>query len=100
MVFGTVFGRRPLLAGVLLLGNLPRLPDAGTEELHCDEGQSTAASCRTARSCEGENQFIERTCGPISVMSASGTKRTWRDVRHESAFGGKAENIYSALVTH
>src|SRR5258706_13755934 len=36
--------------------------------------------------------------------STHGTKRTWRDVRHESAFGGKAENIYSArvfrLLTH
>jgi hypothetical protein len=31
-------------------------------------------------------------------MPASGTKRTWRDVRHESAFGGKAENIYSERV--
>src|SRR5258706_1603606 len=36
--------------------------------------------------------------------STHGTFRTWRDVRHESAFGGKAENIYSArvfrLLTH
>src|SRR6266403_6287109 len=31
-------------------------------------------------------------------MSLIGTKRTWRDVRHESAFGGKAENIYSERV--
>src|SRR5258706_5276452 len=31
-------------------------------------------------------------------MSPPGTKRTWRDVRHESAFGGKAENIYSERV--
>src|SRR5260221_14641600 len=30
--------------------------------------------------------------------STHGTKRTWRDVRHESAFGGKAENIYSERV--
>ncbi len=30
--------------------------------------------------------------------SVVGTKRTWRDVRHESAFGGKAENIYSERV--
>src|SRR5260370_15564142 len=30
--------------------------------------------------------------------SGIGTKRTWRDVRHESAFGGKAENIYSERV--
>ena len=25
------------------------------------------------------------------MMAAIGTKRTWRDVRRESAFGGKAE---------
>jgi hypothetical protein len=25
------------------------------------------------------------------MTSANGTKRTWRDVRHESAFGGRAE---------
>ena len=31
-------------------------------------------------------------------MSPPGTKRTWRDVRHESAFGGKAENMYSERV--
>ena len=31
-------------------------------------------------------------------MTASGTFRTWRDVRPESAFGGKAENIYSERV--
>src|SRR5260370_39264088 len=30
-----------------------------------------------------------------AATSAFGTFRTWRDVRHESAFGGKAENIYS-----
>ena len=29
------------------------------------------------------------------LMSGSGTTRTWRDVRLESAFGGKAENICS-----
>jgi hypothetical protein len=28
-------------------------------------------------------------------MSACGTKRSWRDVRHESASRGKAENICS-----
>ena len=33
-----------------------------------------------------------------SKMTAVGTFRTWRDVRHESAFGGKAENIYSDRV--
>src|SRR5258705_8623885 len=33
-----------------------------------------------------------------SEPSTHGTKRTWRDVRHESAFGGKAENIYSERV--
>src|ERR1700722_12562988 len=36
--------------------------------------------------------------GTIEVrrtMSLIGTKRSWRDVRHESAFGGRAENICS-----
>ena len=39
-----------------------------------------------------------------SEPSTHGTKRTWSDVRVESAFGGKAENIYSErvfrLLTH
>jgi hypothetical protein len=30
-----------------------------------------------------------------SVTSVDGTFRTWRNVRFESAFGGKAENICS-----
>src|SRR5258708_11919597 len=33
-----------------------------------------------------------------SHESEIGTFRTWRDVRPESAFGGKAENIYSERV--
>ena len=59
----------------------------------------------TARLESTSRPPIEWRCYLLRLLTAAfGTFRTWRDVRPESAFGGKAENIYSErvfqLLTH
>src|SRR6266446_3987637 len=56
------------------------------------ENLAAAAASKNRPSRDFRGRPIFDFCNNI------GTFRTWRDVRLESAFGGKAENIYSERV--